>query len=151
MKALVAYDTLFGNTERIARAIAAGLGTADEVELTRLEAARFDDADWELVVVGAPTQHHEVSRPTDRWLKDLPCLCGVPVAAFDTRYRMPRTLSGAASLVIVNQMRLGGAILLAEPQSFFVRGREGPLEPGEEERATEWGANLRRLYEGRQA
>jgi hypothetical protein len=151
VKALVAYDSLFGNTELIARAIAAGLGTDDEVELTRLDAARFDDAHWELVVIGAPTQHHEVSRPTGRWLKDLPCLCGVPVAAFDTRYHMPRTMSGAASVFIVNQMRVGGAILLAEPQSFFVRGREGPLEPGEELRAMEWGANLRRLYEKRQA
>jgi hypothetical protein len=100
MKALVAYDSLFGNTELIARAVAADLA-------------------------------------------------GVAVAAFDTRYRMPRLLSGAASVIIVNQLRAGGAVLLTEPASFFVRGREGPLEAGEVERAQAWGATIRQLYERR--
>jgi flavodoxin len=149
MKALVVYDSLFGNTQLIAQAVAAGLGTTDEVELARADELSATQRSWELVVIGAPTQRHQASRPMSDWLNSLGGLPGVPVAAFDTRYRMPTLLSGAASVVIVNRLRAGGAVLVAEPVSFFVRGKEGPLEDGEEQRAEEWGANVRRLYDQR--
>jgi hypothetical protein len=149
MKALVAYDSLFGNTELIARAVAAGLGRDGEVEVARLSAVKLAESRWQLVVIGAPTQRRAVGRPTGRLLRQLDDLAGVAVAAFDTRYRMPRLLSGAASVIIVNQLRAGGAVLLTEPASFFVRGREGPLEAGEVERAQAWGATIRQLYERR--
>lgn len=147
MKALVAYDSSFGNTERIARAVATGLGTSDEVEVERVERVHLERCRWQLVVIGAPTERHTVGRPAVRMLAQVDGLAGVPVAAFDTRYRMPRLLSGSAAVAIVNRMRGGGAVLLTEPASFFVRGRSGPLEAGEEDRAREWGQTVRRLFE----
>jgi biotin carboxylase len=53
MKAIVVYESLWGNTAAIARAIAEGIG-ADAQALSTAEATATAIADADLIVAGAP-------------------------------------------------------------------------------------------------
>ena len=74
-------------------------------------------------------------------------LLGLPAAAFDTRYRMATWKSGSAARGIAGRLRRAGATLIMPPESFFVAGREGPLEQGELERAAQWAEQVRSAFE----
>ena len=86
MKALIIYDSVYGNTEKIARAI----GGAIEGEVMVVKAAEAGPADLEgadLIIAGAPTQAGRPTMPMQEFLKKLsgPDIKGRRVAAFDTR------------------------------------------------------------------
>lgn len=153
MKALVVYDSEFGNTARVAAAIADALRTRLAVELASVAEtppARLTGLD--LLVIGGPTQHHGVSELMRKWLDGLPAtLAGAPwLAVFDTRYRIPKILSGSAAAVIGGRLLRRGARLLLPAESFHVTEIEGPLDPGEAERAQLWAEQiLDRLTERR--
>ena len=141
MRTLVVYDSAFGNTGRIARAIgevAGGFGEASVSNPQAIEPLACQSAD--VLFVGAPTQLHRMSEPMRAFLKALPrgVLGGVPAAAFDTRLLRSRWLTGSAASGVARELRRLGCRLVVPPESFFVLGREGPLEPGEEERAHRW-------------
>ena len=141
MRILVVYDSAFGNTGRIARAIgevAGGFGEAVVANPQAVEPLASQRAD--MLFVGAPTQLHRMSEPMRAFLKALPrgVLGGVPAAAFDTRLLRSRWLTGSAASGVGRELRRLGCRLVVPPESFFVLGREGPLEPGEEERAHRW-------------
>lgn len=141
MKTLVVYESEYGNTERVARTIADALGEHGEsralpvAEVGNLAGQRLD-----LLVVGAPTQRHGAPVDMEGLLYRIPrdALTGVVALAFDTRYDRARWITGSAAMRIGKHLRRLGCLLLAEPESFFVVGEEGPLEPGEEERARAW-------------
>jgi flavodoxin len=87
MRVLIAFDSAYGNTERIARAIGAALRPQGTVAVTRAADVRPDDlAALDLLIVGGPTQRHRASPALAAWLEGLgrPTLSGVPAAAFDT-------------------------------------------------------------------
>lgn len=151
MRALIVYDSEFGNTEQIARAIGMGLGEAYTVELTSaIQAGTLDPAGVDLLLVGGPTQAHGM-RPALRALLDglrPHALTDVSAATFDTRVHWPRLLSGSAAQVAAKTLQGAGGRLVAPPESFFVDGREGPLSAGELDRATAW---ARRLAEAQAA
>ena len=141
MKALVVYDSEFGNTEQIANAIAGGLSEHEHVQVMPVEkagAVKFDEID--LLVVGGPTQNHGLSPNLRAWLDAIPpgALVGVVAAAFDTRYHMPRLLTGSAAKNILSRLQKLGAAIYLPPESFYVDSREGPLTDGELERAERW-------------
>jgi hypothetical protein len=69
-------------------------------------------------------------------------LRGLAGACFDTRFRLPRFMTGSAAKVMAEKLREKGVSLLAEPESFFVKGTEGPLRDGELERASTWARTL---------
>jgi flavodoxin len=148
MLTVVVYDTKFGNTARIAEAIARGAGTRGSVRvLDTLDAARLQSERPDLLIVGGPTQRRGPS-PALRSLVDAlpPLLRGVPAATFDTRYRGATWVMGSAAGAAAKRLRGGGTRLAAPAESFFV-ARRGPLErqelePGELERAEEWGRVL---------
>jgi len=151
MNALIVYDSKFGNTERIARAVGEALDFARVVSVA--EAGGPDLAACDLLVVGGPTHMHGMSLPM-RGLADglaRGALRGVPAAAFDTRYRAPELFTGAAARGIAHGLRRAGALLVAAPESFFVeRGatqEETKLEEGELERAWAWAGALRERAE----
>ena len=88
MKSLVIYDSFFGNTERIARAIGEALSDQMEVEVLKvgdIQPGQLEGLD--LLVVGAPTRAFRPSPDVSRFLKNLPVgsLKGVKAAAFDKR------------------------------------------------------------------
>ena len=141
MKSLVFYESGYGNTERLARAIAEALHEQGEARVAPVGGVSgLHAGEVDLLVVGAPTQLHGLPDGMREMLEGVPKgkLRGVRALAFDTRYRGPRLLRGSAAKDIAGYLRHLGCRLLASPESFFVKGEEGPLEPGEEYRAKAW-------------
>jgi flavodoxin len=156
MKALIIYDSVWGNTEKIARAIAEGVGAAGaEVRVLKAgEAGPGDFAGWDLVIVGSATQKFTMLPGAKKWLAGIPAggLKGVRVAAFDTRLDVAKTKSrvlkfmagkfGYAAEKIDKALVGQGGARAGEPAGFFVDDSKGPLGAGELERAAAWGRSL---------
>lgn len=151
MKALVVYDTKFGNTEQIAQAIGTELASKGEVAVVNVAGVRPEQlAGVNLLLVGSPTWGSRPTPAITRWLKGLPsnCLKGVQVAGFDTRGDMSQVTSrfvtalvgilGFAAAPISARLEKKGGTVAIDPEGFVVVDREGPLKEGELERATEW-------------
>jgi flavodoxin I len=153
MHILIVYDSQFGNTERLAQAIA---GRLESTRLLRAEEADARDlTSCDLLIAAGPTQRQKTSPAMQAWLERLPrgSLKDVPAVAFDTRYRMSRFLTGSAAERIASRLKRAGAHLVVPPESFFMERDVPPagekrrhemerLEPGEEERASEWAAGI---------
>jgi hypothetical protein len=168
MRALVVYESMFGNTEAIARAIADGLAGAAAVEVTEVGVAPTTlPAGIDLLVVGGPTHAHGMSKPESRadsarragdrlvsrgigireWLAVLRGGSStVAAAAFDTRIKGPGLLWGSAARGADKLLRGHGVRVVVGPESFLVEGPTGPLfdrlVEGEIDRARAWGAGL---------
>lgn len=145
MNALVVYDSQYGNTERIAQAIADTLRTFGQAQAIRAEPEhRVSITGVDLLVVGCPTQGWRPTQPILSFLDGLSPdrVHGVSIACFDTRFRKPRWLTGSAAGVIAKILQKAGINLCVPPESFFVLGTEGPLYSGELERARTWAQAL---------
>lgn len=154
MKALVIYDSAYGNTERIAIAVGQALGEDTRVE--RVDDANWDDLnDYDLVVVGSPTQAGRPTPEVKAFLKNIPAgsLKGVEVTGFDTRIDsrtqgfMLRTFMGFLGYAggrIARQLEAKGGRLVKQPHGFFVQDKDGPLSEGELERASDWASSIAR-------
>ena len=160
MKALVVYESMFGNTEQVARAISEGL--AEKFDVTLADVTTMPHAlGADLLVIGGPTHAFGMSRPSTResagqqggvrphaldlgireYLDLLPQLPGMPAAAFDTKIDKP-FLPGSAARRAQRQLRRLGCRIVLPAQSFLVRDTAGPLEVREEKNAERWGAAL---------
>jgi flavodoxin len=149
MLTVILYDSKFGNTERVAEAIARGAGTHGRVRLVHADETPgplFERPD--LLLVGGPTQRRGMSPGLARFIDDLRpgTLRDIPAAAFDTRYRGGAWLMGSAARDASKAMSRADGRLVATPESFFI-GRKGAmevqqLEAGELERAEAWGRAL---------
>jgi flavodoxin I len=142
MKALIVYDSVYGNTENIARAIAEAITPPDEVTVLRAgEANPSDLASIDVFIVGSPTHGGRPTPAVQEFLNRVtePLLEGIDVAAFDTRAtsKFTRIFGYAAGRIAGNLKRKGG-VLNASPEGFFVTGTKGPLKEGELERAAAW-------------
>jgi len=168
MRAVVAYESMYGNTRKVADAIAKGLRESGEASVVSIpEATAEVVAAADLLVVGGPTHVHGLSRQSTReaavqaadkegsvlhlepevqgdrvreWLVGLAPGSG-RAAAFDTRIRINPLLSGRASKRIARALRRHGFELIAPAESFLVTN-ESVLVEGEEDRAVEWGRSL---------
>jgi len=144
MKALVVYDSVYGNTEEIARAI--GEAITGEVKVVRAgEASPSDLESIDLLVVGAPTQGGRATPAVNQFLDRVaePAIKGVNVAAFDTRLSKRWVgVFGYAAGRIASSLKKKGGTLAAEPEGFFVEGTKGPLKEGELERAAGWAKGI---------
>lgn len=159
MKALVVYESMWGNTKKVAQAIAVGLGGARVAENHEVDNADLEGL--ELLVVGGPTHAFSMSRSTTRqdahkqgatvgaedtgireWLDALPAHLDVPVATFDTRVLKVRNLPGSAAKAAEKEVRRHHHGRVVDRASFYVHDSNGPLADGELDRATEWGAEL---------
>ena len=143
MKSLVAYATRHGNTRVIADAIASTLAASGPVVLSDVRDIETIDPDIDLVVVGGPTEGHGMTESVaDFFDRMVPgAVAAASAAAFDTRLRWPRFLSGSAATAIAIRFDRAGAKLVVEPESFLVTMKP-ELEPGEVQRAAAWGAAL---------
>lgn len=147
MNALVLYDSRYGNTERIAEAIALAVQEAMPTRLASVD--EIDDCeealhDVDLLVIGGPTHRHGISDPLKVKLACLGerALDGMKVAAFDTRTHGARVLTGSASVRLGRLLRRHGAWLVVPPASFIVDAATGPLHRGEADHAREWAGEL---------
>ena len=145
MKALVVYDSQYGNTERIARTIADTLSASGDVRAIHVDAAHPAELQSvDLLVVGCPTQGWRPTPATQSFLERVSSerIGSLTVACFDTRFRLPRWITGSAAKVMARKLKAKGASLVLEPESFFVKGSEGPLRGGELDRASTWAQML---------
>jgi flavodoxin I len=146
MKALIVYDSVYGNTEKIARAIAEAIAPPGEVKVVRAgEANPSELASVDLLVVGSPTHAGRPIPGVQGFLNKVPelSLKGVNVAAFDTRISKKIVgVFGYAAGRIAGNLKKKGGTLIASPEGFFVTGGEGPLKEGELERAAAWARGI---------
>jgi flavodoxin len=156
MKAMVVYDSMYGNTGQIAEAIGKALGPEENVKVVRAAEVKPEQlAGVTLLIVGSPTQKFRPTGATSRFLKGIPQngLEGVKVAAFDTRFQESEiekirilaffvSIFGYAAKPIADRLQKKGGELAVPPEGFYVGDTEGPLLEGELERAAEWAREI---------
>ena len=170
MRAVVVYESMYGNTHLIADAIGTGLAQGFDVTVVPVaEADKAVVAGADLVVVGGPTHVHGMSRSSTRqgavdaaakaagdltlepgadgpglreWLDALgKCRPHAKAAAFDTRMAAPAAITGRAAKGVGRELHHHGFELVIEPESFIVT-KESHLVPEEADRARTWGTRL---------
>ncbi len=146
MNTLVIYFSKFGNTQMIAEAIAGALNSEGNVRVINSEELSATDINGaDLVVMGSPTHRMNLPEAVRPVFERLPkrILRGIPVAAFDTSYKMSWWLNHfTAGKRLAQKLRKLGGKQVVPPEIFLVTGREGPLYDGEIERAREWAESL---------
>lgn len=167
MHALIVYESMFGNTAAVARAIADGVGQSGSVDLREVsDAPATLPAEIDLLIVGGPTHVHGMTSERSRrtaadqagirlvsrgsgireWLETLVGgSAGTTAAAFDTRVPGPALLTGSAAKAA--SRRLGAIGLRVVPAESFVLGgpKDQPFDrmsEAELRRARDWGATL---------
>jgi hypothetical protein len=161
MRALVVYESMFGNTQAVASAVARGLSGRMAVDLVEVSDAPTN-VDADLVVAGGPTHAFSLSRPSTRqsaaeqavgrivspgrglreWLAQAgPGLRGTRTATFDTKITKGY-LPGSAARSAEKRLRRSGSRIVSPAHSFTVVGTAGPLAEGELARAERGGAEL---------
>ena len=161
MKALVVYESMFGNTEAIAEEIAAGMNETIDTECVEVGGAPASPEGFDLLIVGGPTHQFGLSRPDSRkgaaseveeplvsqgvgireWLKALPKVAGDAAATFDTSIRKPN-LPGSAARGARKRLKRLGYRMVVPAEIFHVEGTTGPITDGEIERALTWGRTV---------
>ncbi len=144
MKVLVVYDSMHGNTEKIARAMGGATGPDTGLERVGSSGARALEG-VDLLIVGSPTHGGKPTPATQQFLAALgeASLKGVKVAAFDTR--LPSRfvgMFGYAATRVAKDLESKGAKLAAPPEGFMVKATRGPLKDGEIGRAAKWAGAL---------
>ncbi len=141
MKALVVYDSVYGNTKLVAEEVATELGKGAR-SLSVAEAKEKDLAALDLLVVGSPILGWRPSEKTTAFLTSLKAgqLKGVKVAAFDTRIRL--FIHGDAARKIAAALQKAGGNLVGEPAGFIVEGTQGPLACDALQKAKVWASTL---------
>ena len=153
MNIAIVYDSIFGNTAQIAKAIASQLEAANTVQLLNVADARSADfAGIDLLIVGSPTRGFRPTPTTAEFVEGLPANIGAGKRgiAFDTRMSLddihPAPLrwvvdaGGYAADRIDTMLKRRGFEVSGTPAGFMVSGTEGPLKDGEIERAKSWAA-----------
>jgi len=140
MKSIVVYDSQYGNTEKIAKAIGQGLGP--DTRVVKVGEAKVADLGfYNLIIIGSPTQGGRHTAAMKKFMDSIPsdALKGKRLAAFDTRLKTVFVkMFGWAADRIEKSIKEKGGNSTAQPQGFFVKGAKGPLVDGELERAATW-------------
>ncbi|MCW4049961.1 MAG: flavodoxin family protein [Candidatus Bathyarchaeota archaeon] len=142
MKSLIVYDSVHGNTEKIARAI--GEAITGEAQVLHVEKVNPSEiTTYNLLIIGSPTHGGRPTPAMREFLSKAPALNGATVAAFDTRIPMKWVrIFGYAAGRIANILKRKGGKLIVPPEAFFVMGTEGPLKEGEIEHAASWAKEI---------
>jgi flavodoxin I len=151
MKIVIVYDSFFGNTEKVARAICEAVEQQGDVQMLRATEVKLEHVRGaDKLIIGSPTRKFRPSDSTTSFLKSLSAedLKGVKAAAFDTRISLSDIHSaigrffvknfGYAAPFITKELKKKGAEIAAPPAGFDVIDSEGPLKEGELDRARQW-------------
>ena len=146
MKIVVIYDSAYGNTEAIAKAV--GQAMPGEVEVRRVgqvPVAELETAD--LLIIGSPTHGAMPTEAVQGLMQKLgsPAHDGARAATFDTRltWKFLERWGGFAAPKMAEVLEEKGWMMAGAPGGFFVRGlKKGPLKKGEAERAATWARGI---------
>lgn len=148
MKTLLLYDSMYGNTGKIAITIAETLtgdvkiryvGNVDPKELKSVN----------LLIVGSPVHGGQPTKAISECIIQLPdnYLKGIKIAVFDTRFgskdhgvgiRVLMSIIRYAAEKLAKTIEGKGGKLIIKPEGFIVTQKNGPLKKGEVKRAQEW-------------
>ncbi|MFW9909890.1 MAG: flavodoxin family protein [Candidatus Thorarchaeota archaeon] len=147
-KAIVVYYSRFGNTEKIAKALAAGLQSREvETEIRRVEEVKVDEiGEFNLMCVGTPTHAWNISKPVKEFvghLQNLGSGGGKKAFVFDTKFKS--RLAGSAGRKLEKKLKDMGFLIARPAESAIVLGTEGPLEENAEATFMEIGKDLSSL------
>jgi flavorubredoxin len=148
VKALVVYDSMYGNTEKVAKALAAGLQSGGvDVDAIKVDAVKVDElGKVDLLCVGSPVHAWNASKPVQEFLerlKSVDGLTGKKAFAFDTK--MKSRLAGSAGGKIERKLKDISFTIAKRSESAIVKGREGPLQERAEETFKQIGAELAKM------
>ncbi len=148
MKILIIYDSLFGNTELVAKQIQKTLSTKHTVQIYRMQDfVKNDVSKYDMVVLGTPTHGGRPTEAITSLIESIECHNPKTVfLCFDTRMakdkhglfiKMLLSIIDFASPKMVHMLKNKG-FNTSIPEGFFVESKNGPLAPGEIERAKKW-------------
>lgn len=150
MNALVVYSSEFGNTKKIAQAIAQAV---DARTVLAKKAAPRDLSGVDFLYVGSPTQGGRPTTDVQDFINSLPRQVGnhLCVGVFDTRFaekeqkfalRLLMKTIGYAAPKIASALQKKDYRVIREPEGFIVKDKDGPLSDGEIERAKSWALSI---------
>lgn len=151
MKTLIVYDSVFGNTEQVAKKIGESIG-ATVLKVSQVQPEQLTGL--ELLIVGSPTRAFKPTKDITNFLNRIPNnrLKGVKVTAFDTRMSLTDVNSrilttfvkifGYADKPIAEKLVKKGGILAVPSAGFIVKASEGPMKDGELDRAASWAKSI---------
>jgi flavodoxin len=158
MKILVLYDSVYGNTEKIAKALADSITSGNDIKTFHVGEFNPDHlAGLEVLIVGTPTQKFSPLKTVNEFIDRIPPggLKGIKVAAFDTRIssddvknrslKFMIKLFGYAAGPVLKKLESKGGKMITPVEGFIVNNTQGPLKEGEIERAAEWGRSIGKL------
>ena len=160
MSTLVVFESMWGNSRKVAEAVANGLG--EGVPVVNVAQAPVPlPPEVDTLVLGGPTHAFSMSRASTRqeadakgadegnvhtgmreWLQSLPARDDLWVATFDTRVASVRHLPGSAAKAAAREVRRRRLGQVVATESFYVADTAGPLLDGELDRARAWGTSL---------
>jgi flavodoxin len=148
-KALVVYDSVYGNTEKAASALAKGLGEGGvDVATLKVDAVKFEElSKYDLLAVGGPVHAWNMTKPIKAFLdrlKTIEGLSGKKGFAFDTKMSKSGLAGNAGGKIEGGLKGLGLKIAMPHATA-VVKGNEGPLEEGAEEAFAKLGAELAKM------
>ncbi len=148
---LIVYDSVFGNTEKVAREMEKALTGKTSVKALRVGSVKPQDLQQiDVLLAGSPTRKFRPTPAMVKFLKTIPRngLKNVHVAAFDTRVDIVEVNSkilnffvkifGYAAAPMAALLKKKGGQEILPPVGFIVHGTEGPMRDGEIERARQW-------------
>jgi flavodoxin len=148
MKALVIYDTNYGNTKKIAKIIAGKLWKNTKL-ISVADLKKKDLKGMDVLIAGSPVIGWNPSDKMSKFLSDLKEneLQGMKGASFDTRMKL--FFFTDATKKISKELSRAGVTIVARSQDFYVTKAEGPLRDGEKERAVIWAADIKNNAKGK--
>ena len=150
MKTIIIYDSMYGSTEKIAKAIAGAFPPGD-VQVFRAGETDSIPQDTGLLVIGSPTQGGRQTKPLQDFMDKVLTspTNNTKFAVFDTRLANKLVvIFGYAAQRIADALKKKGITLILPPERFIVKGAKGPLKEGELERAAAWGKELAKIVVG---
>jgi flavodoxin len=145
MKVMVIYESVYGNTAKIAKAIAGAF--MGEAQVSEVGAVTYNDLkQCDLFIIGAPTQGGRPTLKTQAFLDSTPenALSGCRAVVFDTRLTAKWVkIFGYAADKIEKNLISKGCKIAAKSEGFLVKGNQGSLKDGEIERAAQWAGTIK--------
>jgi flavorubredoxin len=143
-RVIIVYDTKFGNTEKIAKALAEGMKkegvNVDCLKIDKVDVSKLGE--YDMLAIGGPTHGFGLSEPMKDFLQKLENvnLSGKKAIAFDTKLKS--RFAGSAGKRIEEKLKKLGMSIVKSHVSAIVNGREGPIEEGAEETFRQIGVDV---------